>query len=468
MKKFTKSVSVAFIAQIVSLLVSAFMSFFVSKFMTVEMYGYYQLFLFCTTYVGIFQLGISEGNYLENGGKLRSELDKGDLKNQFISMSIFQIILLGILFAGISLLETNSNKVLVYSFAILYSIAHLWVMFFGLTLQAINETEKYSVATIVGKLITLVLFVAAVIMKKGSYVVYSLVYLLGYVITGVMVACYGKEILLCKEKFHFNLREHKKTIIAGSSLLFATLISSFIVGINRIYIERFLGIEVFGRVSMSLSLCNFFILFAIQFGMVMFPNIINLPGEKQKTIYSILNTIMPYMAPALIIVYIPLGFLLEKWLPNYVDSIHWILIFLPYIVYEIKNQIIYYTYIKILRAERYMLRINIAAFVACAVINLILIMTTKNVELVFIVLNIVLIAKSFLLERKVSSSFGIGNQDLSIIEALICVTATFIAYHFSSPLLSLTAVLIYIILFVIQKKRHLFDDIRALRSDRKG
>lgn len=464
MRKFMKSISVAFIAQIVSLLVSVFMSFFVSKFMSVEMYGYYQLFLFCTTYVGIFQLGISEGNYLENGGKSLSTINKGDLKNQFLSISILQIAILGVLFVVLNIMEPDTNKLTAYTFAILYSIAHLWVMYFGLTLQAINETEKYSIAIIAGKLITLILFVIAVIVKRDEFVTYSLIYLIGYIISGLIVMFYGKDIILNRTKFSFNLLEHKKTIIAGSSLLFASLISSFIIGINRIYIELFLGIEEFGRVSMSLSLSNFLVLFAIQFGMVMFPSIISLSDQKQREIYTALNALTPYLVPIIMLAYIPLAFILQRWLPNYTDSIHWILLFIPYIVYEIKNQIILYTYIKIHREEKYMLKVNIITFVACGIINLLIMLTLKNIVLVFIVLNVVLIIKSILLEMKVNQILEMKRQRISIIEACICMAATLVMYYAPSQIYIVFVIILYAAFFCVQRRENQFVNISALRK----
>ena len=52
--------------------------------MSIDGYGYYQLFLFYSTYVGLFQFGVSEGVYLENGGKKFSQLNHLSLSNCFL------------------------------------------------------------------------------------------------------------------------------------------------------------------------------------------------------------------------------------------------------------------------------------------------------------------------------------------------------------------------------------------------
>ena len=142
MRKFVKSISYAFVAQVVSLMVSVFMSFFVSKYMTIESYGYYQLFLFYSTYVGIFQFGTSEGTYLENGGKLYSELDFQKLKELFLSVLSIVVFVLLILLCGIQFFESNKSKKEVLIIIALYAIVHFFVVFFGMLKQAVNETEN--------------------------------------------------------------------------------------------------------------------------------------------------------------------------------------------------------------------------------------------------------------------------------------------------------------------------------------
>ena len=48
-----------------------------SKLIGVEKYGYWQLYLFYTSYVGFFQLGWNDGIYLRYGGEDYNNLDKG-------------------------------------------------------------------------------------------------------------------------------------------------------------------------------------------------------------------------------------------------------------------------------------------------------------------------------------------------------------------------------------------------------
>lgn len=444
--------SYAVIAQAISLLVSVFMSFFVSKFMTVGGFGYYQLFLFYSTYVGLFQFGISEGVYLENGGKTYESLHYPELKQLFINSLITEAILLVIFCGGFFALTDDIGKKYIVLFIAAYAVAYLLVMYFGMLLQSVNKTERYSRSIIIGKLFTLVLFIALVAIKNYDYIWYCVIYLIGYILSGAIVAIDCKEIIAAKIKPAFVLLQRKKTIIAGSSLLLSGLISSFLIGVNRIYIEQFLGIEVFAKVSIALSLCNFVILFAIQVGMVMFPNVVLLNKEDKTSLYRRLNEYTCLLAPCVFVGYIPLKIILGMWIPQYTESIRWMLLFIPYMVYEIKTQIMYNTYLKALRKERTLFRVNLAALIVCAIVNFVVIKHFQQLEAAFWVIDIIMIVKSMILSRIIENEYGINLVFRMCLEAVFCCASAWIVYM-SAGLINVGIVLVlYAVYFVITGK----------------
>ena len=85
-----KNMSIAFIAQGVSLAMGVLQSLLVPKLLGITQYGYWQLFIFYTSYVGFFHLGLNDGVYLIFGGKSRKEIDKRLISSQFIVAIVFQ------------------------------------------------------------------------------------------------------------------------------------------------------------------------------------------------------------------------------------------------------------------------------------------------------------------------------------------------------------------------------------------
>ena len=70
-----QNMSVAFLAQGVSMCLSILQTLLVPKVLGVEQYGYWQLYIFYISYVGFFHLGLSSGVYLTTGGQTREQME---------------------------------------------------------------------------------------------------------------------------------------------------------------------------------------------------------------------------------------------------------------------------------------------------------------------------------------------------------------------------------------------------------
>ncbi|HFI0453918.1 TPA: hypothetical protein ACGOYY_001903, partial [Streptococcus suis] len=90
MKKLLLNSSYAITSNLLSLLVSTLVILILPKLIGVEEYGYWQLYLFYTSYVGFTHLGWIDGIYLKYGGEEYEKLDKQKFFSQFIAYSIFQ------------------------------------------------------------------------------------------------------------------------------------------------------------------------------------------------------------------------------------------------------------------------------------------------------------------------------------------------------------------------------------------
>ena len=78
-KKLLENFSVAIISQGVGFILSAITALIVPKVLGITEYGYWQLFIFYTSYTGFFHLGLNDGFYLLKSGQTRNSLDERDL-----------------------------------------------------------------------------------------------------------------------------------------------------------------------------------------------------------------------------------------------------------------------------------------------------------------------------------------------------------------------------------------------------
>ena len=85
-KGIIRNISYSFSANLLSLIVSAIMVMVVPKFLSVDDYGMWQLFLFYFSYLGFFHFGWEDGIYLRYAGKEFDELSPKNFQDSFMPL----------------------------------------------------------------------------------------------------------------------------------------------------------------------------------------------------------------------------------------------------------------------------------------------------------------------------------------------------------------------------------------------
>ena len=262
-----RNTMIAFAAQFISLSVSVVMSLLVPKIVGVADYGYWQLFMFYTTYSGFFHLGLNDGVYLINGGLSRDEIDKSSIKSQYIFGACFQaVICLGITLASLPLVDDANRLFVIASFA-LYTVVYNLTSYLGFVFQAMNETKLFSFSTMLDRLVFLAPLLVLIGFKVSDYHPYVYAYLVSKIIALIYCSWMGRDILRAKSvSFGNSLKDGIRSIIVGVKLMIANIADTLILGVSRFLIDHFWGIVAFAKISFSLSLVNFFITCPQAFG----------------------------------------------------------------------------------------------------------------------------------------------------------------------------------------------------------
>jgi len=192
-------------------------------------------------------------------------------------------------------------------------------------------------------------------------------------------------LVICKECFIFHKQkvsevwnEYKKNIAAGICLMISTVSSNFIVGIIRIFIVIHWSIEDFGKVSLSLQISNFVLAFVRAISLPLFPVIKRLGKTNAIRIYENLRLILITLILGMIMMYFPLAIILERWLPNYSESICYLGVLFPICLFEAKQALLCETYLKKYRKERTLLFINVGTMLISLGLSSIIIFGLNN------------------------------------------------------------------------------------------
>lgn len=374
MKKFQKNLIYAFSAQFISMLMSVLISLILPKLLGVEEFAYWQMFILYSGYVGFFHFGLSDGLYLRYGGTSLRDMDKSLLGSQFRFMVLWQTAISVVLLAAVPVFVHEASRRFVWNMTAVYLVLANATWCLGYIFQAANETRIYSTAVIISKALVALYIITSVFADTHDFRYYIAFYVIAQGIAAAYCLYKGLAFLTAKWVWGKTLlTETHKNAAIGINLTFANIASSLTLGIGKIFVDYRWGLSAFGILSLSISLVNFALQFISQVSMVLFPQL-RQTGEKDRNrLYNALDQVLGFVLCGVLILYVPCWLLLSAWLPEYAQGLSYLGVLLPVCVLDGKMQLLYNTYLKVLRRERELLWINILCcglcFLLCVVFS---------------------------------------------------------------------------------------------------
>lgn len=445
---FIYNLLIAFAAQGVSLLVSFFMSLIVPKLLGVSEFSYWQLFIFYSGYVGFFHFGLNDGIYLKYGGKPLEELDGNLLGSQFWISTLIQTIMAGCISAYALFFVDNNARIFVFLTSAICMIIVNASGFIGYIFQAVNLTKLFSLSVIIDKVFFLFSVLILLLFREQHFEVFVILYIVSKLISLVYCLCKGKSVIFTNfQRIGKTLNEIWKNMMIGINLMVANIASMLILGLGQFFIDHKWGIETFGKFSFSLQLTNLFLIFLAQFSMVLFPALRQLEAQSLYQFYRKIRDTFSIMLTAIPLLYVPISFILGLWLPQYTESLRYMIILLPLCIFEGKMQALGNTYLKVLRKERILLMINIVAMVLSLLLILISVYFIQSTTLVVLSMVIAIMLRSIIADYYLSRKLSILDTNHllgEIILSVIFISTTWFLPEFLSFSIYLVSYIIYI------------------------
>lgn len=362
-KKFITNVVFAVAAQVISLSISFITILIVPKFIEPLQYSYWQAYVLYVGYVGILNFGLLDGLLLRYAKYDYDELDKGRLRSQLYIMltltsmaAIVACFIFGFVMSG----AYRIVAILVAVGAVTKNI----VTYSAYMFQVANRISKYAFTTILQRGIYGVIVVVLLCCRVNDFVWFCVADLCGDAVAIIYGMIYNRGLFFgvpINPKPAFG--ELKINVSAGAILLLASLSSMFIAGSAKMIIQWRWGELLFGQVSFAFSLSNIALTFVQAVSTVLFPSLKRIDEQKLPEMYkSIRNAISPLLVVAMIFYFIGC-WILKMWLPKYSDSLVYLGILLPLIIYSSKVNLLTNNYLKVYRKEKTMLIVNVASIV---------------------------------------------------------------------------------------------------------
>lgn len=417
-KQIAKNVSLSLLAQVISISVSFILGFVVPKFIDEYQYAYWQTFLLYVGYVGVLHFGLLDGIVLRYSQYDYEELDKQRIRSQFvfllglISFASIIVALFGLIHGGF----TQTIAILV-AFGILSKNIFTYNSFL---FQTTNRISQYAFVVVSQRLVYGCLVVLLVVFNHHNYIWYCIADLAGDC-AGIFLSIFFNKDLhfgkLCTLRETFQ--EAWLNVSSGILLMFSNWTAMLSGSIAKMIIEWKWGALVFGKTSFAFNISNVILLFVSAISVVLFPSLKRMNQETLPKFYKMFrDMVVPILFWSLLLYY-PECWILEKWLPKYSESLIYLGILSPIVVYASVVSLLTNNYLKAYRQERLLLLINMFIVFFSTVIYYVSAYWFESFKLMLLAVVTTLILRSIVSEIFVMKLIHVEFKNEFIIEFII-------------------------------------------------
>ncbi|WP_033571603.1 hypothetical protein [Lacticaseibacillus rhamnosus] len=460
-KRLLRDFSYSISSNLISLAVSTLVVLIVPKFIGVTEYGYWQLYIFYTNYVGVLHFGWLDGIFLRYGGYHYEELDRPTFFSQFIQFLIFQLFLSIVLILIGLFSNTPENKYIIIATAVAMVLINL-MQFFLYILQDTSRIKEYAIVTTIGRVLYFLGVLVCLVGGVKSFQEYIIADLVGRAIA-LMYAVYScREIVFLKlTYFSSSLKETWRNLSVGVKLLLANFASNLIIGVVRYGIQLRWGVRVFGKVSLTLNISGFLMTFISAISLVLYPVLRRMKEQRLRQVYTVLKTLLVFVLLLGLFVYYPLAWVLPVWLPKYADALKYMAILFPMCVYSGKFSLLIVTFMKTYRLEKKLLTLNLGILAFSVALTVFNVFIVQNLTLTMVSMVLILGVQSAVGEVVLERNIGMRRRRGLLLETLVValfVSGNYIIGGAGSLIIYMVAILTY---YLINKGK-IFRGVKLL------
>ncbi len=463
-KSIIKKISYSVGANALNTIISILLVFIVPKSLGVRQYAYWQLYTFYTSYIGFFHFGWLDGIYLRFGGKSYEDLDKKYFHTQFILLSGMEFIFtVAIAIFSLSFVGDGSKQFVLIMTG-LCCIAQIPRTFLQYLLQITGRVDAYAKNFMLEKVVYAVLVLSMLFIGQNNFRVLLIADLFARTVTLILLCRQCKDIIFSKgQEVLLGIKEAFLNIKIGIKLLSANIAAMLLTGIIRFAIEDAWNIEVFGKISLSLTICNMLMVLINAVSVVIYPMIKNTPKEKLKEVYSIIRVLLMVPILGALIFYYPARIILSAWLPQYAESLRYMALLFPICLFESKFSLLVCTYLKALRKEKEIMWINVITVGITGVLTGIAVYWQHNLFATILLLPLLMGMRSIVSEILVANYLELSLRKEIIWEIVLSVIFIFVSWNVQSFWCTIIYAIIYIV-YLISVKEKIREMLRIVKK----
>ena len=175
--------------------------------------------------------------------------------------------------------------------------------------------------------------------------------------------------------------------------------------------------------------------------------------NKKAELYVGIRDVLTIILPFAFVAYIPIGYLIGMWLPQYESSIVFLGILLPICTYNGKMNLLCNTYYKVLRKEKSLLHVNILTMLLSLLLSAVSVFVFNSIVLVAISIVVAIAFRSYVSELYIAKIMGHNILKDILIESVMVICFMLVSWYTKGINAFILILICYVIFLVLNKTK---------------
>lgn len=318
-----------------------------------EMYGYWQIYLFYLSYIPLFGLGFNDGLTLFYGGKEYADLPYKKIRSAVRLFSVYLLAAAVICFFLSMAVFSGERRFIYEILSVSIPLVALQCVVLSVFL-AVGRTSVYNGINFIAKAVAVAFYLVLIFVLgiTASRQMIMADFAARFAVAALSIIIGRKFIFGHAEPARLGFGELSEKMRSGIKITLAALISQFIPVCGRLVVEWNEPVATYGKYAFAMSLLTVIMTFTSAAGSVFFPVLKKFDEQKLSSYYGIFSALYHALIYLALILYIPMLFIVRRFMKEYVPVLGYIHILLVMCVPLGKMQLILVAYYKAYRKER--------------------------------------------------------------------------------------------------------------------
>ena len=179
---------------------------------------------------------------------------------------------------------------------------------------------------------------------------------------------------------------------------------------------------LFGQIAFAFNGLNLFFTFLAAASIALFPSLKRIEPQKLPSFYDKIRNFISVFLFVSLVVYFPCYKLIKLWLPNYAESLAFLGILMPVVIFSSKVTLLTNNYLKALRKEKVMLKINVISVIIAFALYLMSAFIFDSITLLLLCFDFAVMSRSIISEIIVMNLINKNYSKDFIVESFMVIS----------------------------------------------